>query len=47
MNHSIEEESQKVQIIKIKALNTEGEIKLINIFKISDYRKYVMRIIKI
>lgn len=32
MNHSTEKESQKVQIIKIKALSHEGKIKFINIF---------------
>lgn len=32
MNHSMEEESQKVQIIKIKAFSHEGEIKFINTF---------------
>lgn len=32
MNHSVEEESQKVLILKIKALSHEREIKLVNTF---------------
>lgn len=44
MNHSIEEESQKIRLIKIKTLNHEGEIKFINMFylrvqKISNEKK--------
>lgn len=43
VNHSIEEGSRKIQIIKIKG-NYEGEIKLINIFCLR-LQKNLMRII--